>query len=187
MKKFFTLFSLLTLGVSAAHAQSEPGAERKKYMLPKKDSECQYVQNVTKNAEDEQKVEGTYTRLAYRPYSELLTEVNELKKINNWADSTYQRRFNALPPGGTLVVTMQRKGAKNADPSLLTVTATTKDGKQLLSQQLTPGTGRFSNRDLYESIRTIPFVKTEQPGPVQVSIKDEKLSQRFDYVVNTQQ
>ncbi|UYZ59942.1 hypothetical protein [Hymenobacter latericus] len=186
MKKFFTLFTLLVLGASAAHAQADPGAERKKYLRPKKDDECQYVQNVTKNTEEEQQVEGTYTRVAYRPYSEMLVVINELKKMNNWADSTYQRHFNNLPAGGTLVITMHRKGAKNADPSLLTVTATTKDGKQLLSQQLTPGTGRFWNRDLYMSTRTIPFVKTDEPGPVQVSIADDKLKQRFDYIVVTQ-
>jgi hypothetical protein len=187
MKKFFTLLALLSLGTVAAHAQYLPGAERKKYMMPKKDTECPYVLNVTKNTEDDQEVEGTFTRLAYRPYSELLTEINELRRMNNWADTTYQRRFNTLPAGGTLVITMHRKGPKNADPSLLTVAASTKDGKQLMSQQLTPGTGRFWNRDLYLSTRTIPFVKTEQPGPVQVVITDDKLKQHFDYVVNTQQ
>ncbi|RAK70270.1 hypothetical protein [Hymenobacter edaphi] len=187
MKKFVTLFALLALGTVAAHAQYLPGAERKKYMLPKKDSECPYVQNVTKNTEDDQEVEGTFTRLAYRPYSELLTEINELRKMNNWADSTYQRRFNTLPAGGTLTIIMHRKGPKNADPSLLTVAALTKDGQPLMSQQLTPGTGRFWNRDLYLSTRTIPFVKTEQAGPVSVIITDAKLKQHFDYIVNTQQ
>lgn len=186
MKKVFTLLTLLALGAVAAHAQSLPGAERKKYMLPKKDSECPYVQNVTKNTEEDQEVEGTFTRLAYRPYSELLTELNERRKMDSWADSTYQRRLGALPAGGVLVVTIHRKGPKNADPSLLTVAATTKDGKQLMSQQLSPGTGRFWNRDLYLSTRTIPFVKTEEPGPVQVVITDEKLKQHFDYVVTTQ-
>jgi hypothetical protein len=186
MKKFFSLLALLTLGAVAAHAQYLPGAERKKYMLPKKDSECPYVLNVTKNTEDDQEVEGTFTRLAYRPYSELLTEINELRKMNNWADSTYQRRFDTLPAGGALVITMHRKGPKNADPSLLTVVASTKEGQQLMSQQLTPGTGRFWNRDLYLSTRTIPFVKTPAPGPVQVVINDAKLKQHFDYVVNTQ-
>ncbi|OON69353.1 hypothetical protein [Hymenobacter sp. CRA2] len=186
MKKLFTLVALLSLGTVAAHAQDLIGAERKKYLRPKKDEECQYVQNVTKNTEEDQEVEGTFTRLAYRPYAELLVEINELRKMNNWADSTYQRKFNALPAGGVLVVTMHRKGAKNADPSLLTVTASTKDGKQLMSQQLTPGTGRFWNRDLYLSTRTIPFVKIDQPGPVQVVITDERFKQHFDYVVNTQ-
>jgi hypothetical protein len=105
--------------------------------------------------------------------------------MNNWADSTYQRRFKALPPAGVLVVTMHRKGAKNADPALLTVTARTKDGKELLTQQLTPGTGRFWNRDLYLSTRTIPFVKKETTQPLLVTISDEKLQQKFEYVINT--
>lgn len=189
MKKFFSLLALLTLltlGAAATHAQSLPGAERKKYMLPKKDAECPYVQNVTKNTEEDQEVEGTFTRLAYRPHSELVTEINERRKMDNWADSTYQRRLASLPAGGTLVVTMHRKGPKNADPSLLTVVASTKDGQQLMSQQLAPGTGRFWNRDLYQSIQTIPFVKTPETGPVQVVITDAKLKQHFDYVINTQ-
>ena len=184
MKQLFLVVALLASFASSA--QADPGTPRKRYLRPKKDENCQYVQNVTKNTEEESEIDGSLTRVAYRPYAELLTEIDELRKINHWADSTYQRRFNALAPGGVLTVTMMRKGPKNADPSFLTVAARTKDGKEVFTQQLTPGTGRFWTRDLYKSERTIPFVKTEQPQALQLTITDDKLKQQFEYVINAQ-
>lgn len=186
MKKFLLVFfSLATL---AATAQTMPGAARKKYLRPKKDEECAYVLNVTKNTDEEAEVSASVTRLAYRPYSELLTEITELRRMNNWADTTYQRRLAALPAGGELVVTIYRRGAQNADPAYLSVTAKDKDGKEVFKQpELASGNGRFWNRDLYMSKRIIPFVKTNDPQPLTVTINDAKLQQDFEYIINTQQ
>ncbi|WP_156126353.1 hypothetical protein [Hymenobacter sp. DG25B] len=179
---FLALFLISTLAASA-----QVKSERKRYMVPKKDSECPYVLNVTKNTDEDAEVSASVTRLVYRPYSELLTEINELKKMNSWADSTYQRKLNSLPAGGQLSVTMYRRGSQNADPAYLSVVAKDKEGKELLNVPSLPaGEGRFWNRDLYKSQRVIPFVKTDSPQSVRVFINDAKLKEDFEYVVNTQ-
>ena len=186
MKKVVLLLTLLTCTL-AASAQYMPGKPRKKYVVAKKDEECQYVLNVTKNTDEDAEVDACVTRLAYRPYAELLAEIDALKKIKNWADTTYQRRFGQLPPGGELSVTMYRRGAANADPALLSVAAKDKDGKELLNlPALEAGNGRFWNRDLYMSKRVIPFVKTTAPQEVTVLVNDAKTKQTFEYIVKTQ-
>jgi len=187
MKQALLFLALFTSLTAAAQAPTPlPGTPRKRYLRPQKDKECPFVQNVTKNTDEDSDQNGTLTRLAYRPYAELLTEIDALRKMNSWADSTYQRRFSALPPGGVLVVTMFRQGAKNADPSALTVSGKDEAGKELFSQTLTAGTGRFWNRDQYMSQRIVPFVKTDPMQPVVVTIIDSKLKQNFDYIVNPQ-
>ncbi|MBC6989740.1 hypothetical protein [Hymenobacter sp. BT491] len=184
MKKL--LLVVLLLASVGASAQMKP-VERKRYLRPKKDENCAYVFNVTKNTDEDSEADGAVTRLAYRPYAELLAEIDALRKMNNWADSTYQRRFSTLPAGGTLVITMLRRGAQNADPAYLALSAKDKDGKVLLAQESLPaGSGRFWNRDLYTSQRTIPFVKTETPQEVSIVINDAKLKQDFMYLVKTQ-
>lgn len=184
--KYVLLFVTLLVGFEAS-AQMLPGTPRKKYLRPKKDEECAYVFNVTKNTDEDAAVSASVTRLAYRPYTELLTEITELRKMNNWADSTYQRKLQALPAGGTLTITMYRRGAQNADPALLSVMARDKAGKELLAlPALAEGQGRFWNRDLYMSKRTIPFVKTEKQQAVSVTLNDARLKQDFEYVINAQ-
>jgi len=181
---FFCITLLISFGASA---QILPGTPRKKYLRPKKDEECAYVLNVTKNTDEEAEMTASATRIAYRPYAELLTEITELRKINSWADSTYQRRLQALPTGGMLVITMYRRGAQNADPALLSVTARDKAGKELFALPSLPeGEGRFWNRDLYMSKRSIPFVKIEDQQAVYVTLNDAKLKQDFEYIINTQ-
>ncbi|TGD79362.1 hypothetical protein [Hymenobacter wooponensis] len=186
MKNFFFV-SVLLLGTLAASAQYMPGKPRKKYTFPKKDEESPYVLNVTKNTDEDAEVEACVTRVAYRPYSELLTEINELKRMNNWADTTYQRRFQQLPAGGQLTVTMYRRGAQNADPAYLSLVAKTKEGKEVLNlQELPGGQGRFWNRDLYMSKRAIPFTKTDTPQDVFLTINDAKTKQNFEYIIKAE-
>lgn len=186
MKNFF-LVSALLFGTLAASAQYMPGKPRKKYTFPKKDEESSYVLNVTKNTDEDAEVEACVTRVAYRPYSELLTEINELKRMNNWADTTYQRRFQQLPAGGQLTVTMYRRGAQNADPAYLSLVAKTKDGKEMLNlQELPAGQGRFWNRDLYMSKRAVPFTKVDAPQDIFLTINDAKTKQNFEYIIKAQ-
>jgi hypothetical protein len=186
MKKQF-LLALLLLCALASSAQYMAGKPRKKYTFPKKDEECQYVLNVTKNTDEDAEVDACVTRVAYRPYAELLAEIDELKKLKSWADTTYQRRFGQLPAGGLLIVTMYRRGGANADPAYLSVVAKDKDDKEVLNVPALPGgQGRFWNRDLYMSKRAIPFVKTETPQELTLVINDIKTKQTFEYIVKTQ-
>ena len=179
----FFLFAIIALcAVSSAWAQPTGKAAqgRKRYVFAQKDPESQYVSNVTKNTDEEQDVDGSFTRLGYRSYADMLTEINHLKKMHDWADTTYQRRFAALPPGGSLLVLIHRQGPKSIDLANLTVTATTKDGKEVFTHTLAPGTGRFFGRDLYQAQRYIPFPKMD-PQTLNVSIRDAKLYQTFEY------
>lgn len=183
MKKLLLIVTLLS-SLAASAQMITP--ERKRYMRPKKDEECALVQNVTKNTDEDSQKDATMTRVAYRPYAEMLTAIDAQREMNRWADSTYQRRLRLLPPGGELTVTMYRRGAANADPSFLSLSAKDKDGKELFAQTLTAGTGRFWNQDQYKSVRSIPFVKTETPQPLTLIITDSKLKQNFEYVINVQ-
>lgn len=186
MKKLL-LLAVLVLSTLAASAQYMPGKPRKKYTFPRKDEESPYVLNVTKNTDEDAEVDACVTRVGYRPYSELLTEINELKRMNSWADTTYQRRFQQLPAGGQLTVTMYRRGAPNADPAYLSLMAKDKDGKEVLNVPgLTAGNGRFWNRDLYMSKRTIPFVKVETPQDITLTINDAKTKQNFEYIIKAE-
>ncbi|MDU0368884.1 hypothetical protein ACFPAF_00640 [Hymenobacter endophyticus] len=186
MKKLL-LLAILVLSTLAASAQYMPGKPRKKYTFPKKDEESPYVLNVTKNTDEDAEVDACVTRVAYRPYSMLLMEINELKRMNNWADTTYQRRFTQLPAGGQLTVTMYRRGAPNADPAYLSLVAKDKEGKEVLNVPgLTAGNGRFWNRDLYMSKRTIPFVKVEAPQDITLVINDAKTKQNFEYIIKAE-
>ncbi|MCC2546312.1 hypothetical protein LJY25_07635 [Hymenobacter sp. BT175] len=185
MKKLFLLLCFFSFVVATAQAQMA-SPERKRYFRPKKDEECALVQNVTKNTDEDSEKDATVTRVAYRPYAELLTALDAMREMNRWADSTYQRRLKSLPPGGELKVTMYRRGAQNADPSLLSLSAKDKDGKEVFTQTLTAGTGRFWNRDQYKSERAIPFVKVETPQPVTLIITDSKLKQSFEYIISAQ-
>jgi|GEM_PF-1200456 len=173
---------LLLSFATLAQPTGKAAQGRKKYMFPQKDSESSYVQNVTKNTEEDQDIDGSFTRLGYRSYNDMLAEITELKRIHSWADTTFQRRLNALPAGGALIVTMHRQGAPNANPSYLTITATTKDGKEVFTHTPAAGTGRFFGRDLYQVQRVIPFVKLD-PQTLNVSIRDAKLYQTFEYTL----
>ena len=182
--RHFLVLSFLLLGAGAALAQPTGKAAkgRKRYTFAQKDSESPYVQNVTKNTDEEQDVDGSFTRLGYRSATDMLTEITALKKLHDWADTTYQRRMAAIPPGGALVVTVHRQGPKGVEMSNLTLTATDKAGKEVFAQTLAPGTGRFFGRDLYQGKSIIPFPKMD-PQELNISIRDAKLYQTFDYTL----
>ncbi|GAC1591986.1 MAG: hypothetical protein NVS3B25_11960 [Hymenobacter sp.] len=179
------VISLLSL-CAAVTARAQPTGKaaqgRKRYLFAQKDPQSPYVQNVTKNTDEEQEVDGSFTRLGYRSYADMVAEITALKKLHDWADTTYQRRLAAIPPGGALLVTIHRQGPKNTDLANLTLTATTKEGSPVFTQTLAPGTGRFFGRDLYQAQRLIPFPKTD-PQVLNVSIRDAKLYQTFDYIL----
>jgi hypothetical protein len=183
---------LVSAAAPAASAQSASkyptpaGPPRKKYMFAQKDPECPVIANITKNTDEDADVTGSYTRVCYRSPAEMLAEIDELRRIHTWADSTYQRRLAALPPGGALLLTIHRQGAKNADPSALTLTARTKDGAEVYTATPKPGTGRFFGRDLYQAQQAVPFVKPTVPGPYLLSITDSKLRQVFEYQLSIQ-
>jgi len=178
---------LLSLATSEAAAQSTDkyptpaGPPRKRYVFAQKDPECPVVANVTKNTDEDADVTGSYTRVCYRSATELQAEIQELSKLHNWADTTYQRRLAALPAGGALVLTIHRRGAQNTDPSSLLLTARTKDGAEVYTATPKPGTGRFFGRDLYQAQQAVPFVKPTVPGPYLLTIQDTKLKQVFEY------
>ena len=183
LRHFFTvcLLSLLA-GTAMAQPTGKAAKGRKRYTFAQKDAVSPYVHNVTKNTDEEQDVDGSFTRLGYRSYNDLLTEIEALKKLKGWADTTYQRRVAAIPAGGALLVTIHRQGPKNAELSNLTLTVTAKDGKEVFAQTLEPGSGRFFGRDLYQAQRAIPFPKMEAQE-LTVSIRDAKLYQTFDYIL----
>jgi hypothetical protein len=192
MQFFTTLRMGLVLallgGATAAHAQSPNGPARKRYMFAQKNPECPVVANLTKNTDEDAEVTGTYTHVCYRSPEEMLLEINELRKIHDWADSTYQRRLAALPAGGALVLNIRRQGSKNADPSLLTLSARTKDGKEVFAATPKPGFGRFFGRDLYQNQQLIPFIKLDPAaGPLTLVIVDTRLRQQFEYQLTPQQ
>ena len=182
--RHFLVLSLLLLGAGSVLAQPTGKAAkgRKRYTFAQRDSESPYVQNVTKNTDEEQDVDGSFTRLGYRSATDMLTEITALKKLHDWADTTYQRRVAAIPPGGALVVTVHRQGPKSVEMSNLTLTATDKAGKEVFAQTLPAGTGRFFGRDLYQGKSVIPFPKMD-PQELNISIRDAKLYQTFDYTL----
>lgn len=190
--QFFTtlrtglVFALLG-AATVAHAQSPNGPARKRYMFAQKNPECPVVANVTKNTDEDADITGTYTHVCYRSPAEMLAEIDELRKIHTWADSTYQRRLGALPAGGALVLDIRRQGAKNADPSLLTLSARTKDGKEVFTATPKAGTGRFYGRDLYQNHQLVPFIKLDPAtGPLTLIITDTRLRQQFEYQLTPQ-
>jgi len=179
--------TLLGLAATEAAAQAPDkyptpaGPPRKRYVFAQKDPECPAVANITKNTDEDADKTGSYTRVCYRSAGELRAEIDELKKIHSWADSTYQRRLAALPAGGALVLTIHRRGAQNTDPSALTLTARTKDGAEVYTATPRPGTGRFFGRDLYQATQVVPFVQPAASGPYTLVITDNKLKQVFEY------
>ncbi|WP_035558017.1 hypothetical protein [Hymenobacter sp. IS2118] len=175
------VFTLLA-GTALAQPTGKAAKGRSRYTFAQKDAVSPYVKNVTKNTDEDQDVDGSFTRIGYRSYSDLLTEVEALRKLKDWADTTYQRRVAAIPPGGALLVTIHRQGPKNAELSNLTLTVTDKAGKEVLVQTLEPGAGRFFGRDLYQAQRALPFPKMEAQE-LNVSIRDAKLYQTFDYIL----
>ena len=184
LARHFCIVGLLMLCAGAALAQPTGKAAkgRKRYTFAQKDSESPYVQNVTKNTDEEQDVDGSFTRLGYRSYTDMVAELTALKKLHDWADTTYQRRVGAVPPGGALLVIIHRQGPKNADLANLTITVTNKAGKEVFAQPLAPGSARFFGRDLYQARAVIPFPVLD-PQELSVSIRDAKLYQTFDYTL----
>ncbi len=184
---FLLLGAGLSLGAAgAARAQAAAAPKfivnRRHYVFPQRDAESPAVQNVTKNTDEEADVNGVYTRLAYRPYPQLLAEIDELRKLHSWADTTYQRRLAALPPGGALQVTIRRKGPGSANLANLVVTATDKAGQEVF-RIVPPATpGRFFGRDLYQAQGLLPVPKVE-PQELKVTVGDAKLYLAFEYVV----
>jgi len=189
-----SVLSSMLLGLATAEATAQAtdkyptpaGPPRKRYVFAQKDPECPAVANVTKNTDEDADKSGSYTRVCYRSAIELQAEIDELRKIHNWADSTYQRRLAALPAGGALVLTIHRRGAQNTDPSSLTLTARTKEGADVYTTTPRPGTGRFFGRDLYQATQAVPFVKPAAPGPYTLIITDNKLRQVFEYQLTIQ-
>ena len=184
LTRYFLTVGLLLLcaGIALAQPTGKAAKGRKRYTFAQKDSESPYVQNVTKNTDEEQDVDGSFTRLGYRTYADMLTELTALKKLHDWADTTYQRRVAAIPPGGVLLVIIHRQGPKNADLANLTLTVTTQAGKEVFAQTLAPGSARFFGRDLYQAKAIIPFPVLD-PQELNVSIRDAKLYQTFDYTL----
>ncbi|MBF9222288.1 hypothetical protein [Hymenobacter ruricola] len=183
LRRFLPLvfFGLCAFG-AAAQPTGKAAKGRKRYTFAQKDAVSPYVQNVTKNTDEEQDVDGSFTRLGYRSYADMLTEIEALRKLKDWADTTYQRRLAAIPPGGALLVTVHRQGPTGVQLANLTLTVTDKAGKEVFAQTLAPGTGRFMGRDLYQAQRLIPFPKMD-PQELTVSIRDAKLYQTFDYIL----
>ena len=173
---------LLCAGAALAQPTGKAAKGRKRYAFAQKDEESPYVKNVTKNTDDEQDVDGSFTRLGYRSAADMLTEITALKKLHDWADTTYQRRVAAIPAGGALVVIVHRQGPKGVEMSNLTLTATDKAGKEVFAQTLASATGRFFGRDLYQGKAVIPFPKMD-PQELNISIRDAKLYQTFDYTL----
>ncbi len=179
--------AFLGLGTAgAAHAQAPDASKfitnKRHYVFAQRDAESPAVQNVTKNTDEEADVAGTYTRLAYRPYPQLLAEIDELRKLHSWADTTYQRRLAALPPGGGLLVTIRRKGPGSANLANVAIRATDKAGQEVF-RIVPPATpGRFYGRDLYQAQGLVPLPKVE-PQELKVSVGDAKLYLSFEYVV----
>ena len=183
VRHFFTVgLLMLCAGAALAQPTGKAAKGRKRYTFAQKDSESPYVQNVTKNTDEEQDVDGSFTRLGYRSYTDMVAELTTLRKLHDWADTTYQRRVGAVPPGGTLLVIIHRQGPKNADLANLTVTVTNKAGKEVFAQPLAPGSARFFGRDLYQAKAVIPFPVLD-PQELSVSIRDAKLYQTFDYTL----
>ncbi|MDO7851912.1 hypothetical protein [Hymenobacter convexus] len=183
IRRFLPLiFLCLCTAAAVAQPTGKAAKGRKRYTFAQRDAVSPYVQNVTKNTDEEQEVDGSFTRLGYRSYADMLTEIDALRKLKDWADTTYQRRLAAIPPGGALLVTIHRQGPKGAELSNLTLTVTDKAGKEVLAQTLAPGAGRFFGRDLYQAQRLIPFPKMA-PQELNVSIRDAKLYQTFDYTL----
>lgn len=194
-KRFGPLLAaaLFTLALApTARAQAVPGKlvppfgpPRKHYMFAQKEVDCPVVANVTKNTDEDADVSGSYTKVCYRSPAEMLLEINELRKIHTWADSTYERRLAALPPGGALVITIHRQGPKGADPAFLFCTAKTKDGQEILKDyNLKPGAGRFFGRDLYQTQQLVPFPKVDPANwPIALTINDSRLRQLFEYTL----
>lgn len=184
LARHFFIVGLLMLCAGAALAQPTGKAAkgRKRYTFAQKDSESPYVQNVTKNTDEDQDVDGSFTRLGYRSYTDMVAELTTLKKLHDWADTTYQRRVGAVPPGGALLVIIHRQGPKNADLANLTITVINKAGKEVFAQPLAPGSARFFGRDLYQAKAVIPFPVLE-PQELSVSIRDAKLYQTYDYTL----
>ena len=177
----------LSLGAAgAAHAQTGTASKfivnKRHYVFPQRDAESPTVQNVTKNTDEEAGINGVYTRLAYRPYPQMLTEIDALRKLHSWADSTYQRRLAALPPGGGLMVTIRRKGPGSANLINLVVTATDKTGQEVFKIVPPATPGRFYGRDLYQAQGLLPVPKIE-PQELKVSVGDTKLYLSFEYLV----
>ena len=184
LARHFLTVALLLLCAGAALAQPTGKAAkgRKRYTFAQKDSESPYVQNITKNTDEEQDVDGSFTRVGYRTYTEMVAELTALKKLHDWADTTYQRRVGTVPPGGALLVIIHRQGPKNADLANLTLTITDKAGKEVFAQTLAPSSARFFGRDLYQAKAVIPFPVLD-PQELSVSIRDAKLYQTFDYTL----
>ena len=184
--RFVVLLGLILLAAPAAQAQAgdnlKPAKNRNRYMFPQRDTESAAVQNVTKNTDEDADINGTYTRVGYRSYPEMLAEIDELKKLHTWADTTYQRRLAALPPGGGLLVSIRRKGAINTNLANLTIVGTSKTGQELFKITPPATPGRFYGRDLYQAQRLLPFPKMEAQA-VTLTIADPKVFQTFEYVV----
>ena len=184
LTRYFLTLALLCVCAGAALAQPSGKAAkgRKRYAFAQKDEESPYVKNVTKNTGEEQDVNGSFTRLGYRTYTEMVAEFTHLKKLHDWADTTYQRRVGTVPLGGVLVVIIHRQGPKNADLGNLTITVTDKTGKEVFTNTPPAGTGRFFGRDLYQAKAIIPL-PSMAPQELAVSIRDAKLYQTFDYTL----
>ena len=178
------LLGLATAG--AAHAQAPDAAKfitnKRHYLFAQRDAESPAVQNVTKNTDEEADVAGVYTRLAYCPYAQMLAEIDALRKLHTWADTTYQRRLAALPPGGALQVTIRRKGPGSANLANLVVVATDKAGQEVFKLVPPATPGRFYGRDLYQAQGLLPLPKVE-PQELKVRVGDAKLYLAFEYVV----
>ena len=176
------LLALCAGTVALAQPTGKAAKGRKRYTFAQRDAESPYVQNVTKNTDEEQDIDGSFTRVGYRSYPDMLTELTALKKLHDWADTTYQRRVAAIPAGGTLLVVVHRQGPKGVEMANLTLTATDKAGKEVFAQTLPSATGRFFGRDLYQGKAVILFPKMD-PQELSVSIRDAKLYQTFDYTL----
>ena len=180
----------LGLGTAGAvHAQAPDASKfitnKRHYVFAQHDAESPAVQNVTKNTDEEADVNGTYTRLAYRPYAQMRTEIDELRRLHTWADTTYQRRLAALPPGGALQVTIHRKGPGSANLANTVVTATSKTGQEIFKIMPPATPGRFFGRDLYQAQGLLPLPKLEAQE-LKVTVGDAKLYLAFEYVVTVQ-
>lgn len=181
-----TSAALATVPAAPKIPDFKVGNPRKRYLFPAKETQGSNVLNVTKNTDEDAEKDGTYTRLSFLPYPTLLAQLDEMRKIYYWQDSTYQRRLAALPATGTLQLTIYRRGGANADPSLLVLQALTKTGEEVWRVAPKPATGRFWNRDLYKTEQQLPFVKTTDNQPLTVKIYDPRQGQIYEYVVQMQ-
>lgn len=182
MKKPLILL-LLVASATTCFAQ-----ELKRNKTPKQDYDNKRVYHVTKNTSFVTSPAIVYTQLGFKPYAELLGELQRKRGLGIITDQELETKKAALPAGGILRIESRRKTIEQSDSKNFIIVIQDKSGKEVHRTTCPSAQGILISETLnlpkhYATMVDVPIDATLNGSEFNLYIIDDALGLKFEYII----